>query len=111
VGQGFIVRAVVRSIFNLTKYGLVNPDKLTYAGNLNSLSDVPSSQKYTHEQVDKCDAKALDRVFQRHKPDCVMHLAAEILDRSIDGPADSIDTNIVGNLNLLEASRSYSESL
>jgi len=111
-GAGFIGSAVVRSIINQTKYDLVNLDKLTYAGNIDSLSDVASLQKYTHEQVDICDAKALDRVFQQHKPDCVMHLAAEShVDRSIDGPADFIDTNIVGTFNLLEAARHYYESL
>ena len=111
-GAGFIGSAVVRSIIKQTKYEAVNLDKLTYAGNLDSLSDVDSSQSYFHEQVDICDAKALDRVFQQHKPDCVMHLAAEShVDRSIDGPGDFIDTNIVGTFNLLEASRNYFENL
>jgi dTDP-glucose 4,6-dehydratase len=111
-GAGFIGSAVVRSIINQTKFDLVNLDKLTYAGNLDSLSDVDSSQSYSHEQVDICDAKALDRVFKQHRPDCVMHLAAEShVDRSIDGPADFIDTNIVGTFNLLEAARNYYESL
>ena len=111
-GAGFIGSAVVRSIMNQTNYHLVNLDKLTYAGNLDSLSDVDSSQSYSHEQLDICDAKALDRVFKQHRPDCVMHLAAEShVDRSIDGPADFIDTNIVGTFNLLEAARHYYESL
>ena len=111
-GAGFIGSAVVRSIINQTKFDLVNLDKLTYAGNLDSLSDVDSSQSYSHEQVDICDAKALDRVYKQHRPDCVMHLAAEShVDRSIDGPADFIDTNIVGTFNLLEAARNYYESL
>ena len=111
-GAGFIGSAVVRSIIKRTKYIVVNLDKLTYAGNLDSLSDVESSQSYSHETVDICDAKALDRLFQKHKPDCVMHLAAEShVDRSIDGPSDFIDTNIVGTFNLLEASRTYFESL
>ena len=111
-GAGFIGSAVVRSIINQTKYDVVNLDKLTYAGNLDSLSDVARSQRYYHEKVDICEAKALERVFQQHQPDCVMHLAAEShVDRSIDGPADFIDTNIVGTFNLLEAARHYYESL
>ena len=111
-GAGFIGSAVVRSIINQTSYDLVNLDKLTYAGNLDSLSDVEDSQSYFHEKVDISEAKALERVFQQHQPDCVMHLAAEShVDRSIDGPADFIDTNIVGTFNLLEAARHYYESL
>ena len=111
-GAGFIGSAVVRWIINQTKYDVVNLDKLTYAGNLGSLSDVDNSQSYSHEQVDICDAKTLDRVFKQHRPDCVMHLAAEShVDRSIDGPADFINTNIVGTFNLLEAARHYCEML
>jgi dTDP-glucose 4,6-dehydratase len=111
-GAGFIGSAVVRSIINQTKHEVVNLDILTYAGNLDSLSDVVNSQSYSHEQVDICDAKALDRVFIQHRPDCVMHLAAEShVDRSIDGPADFIDTNIVGSFKLLEAARHYYESV
>jgi dTDP-glucose 4,6-dehydratase len=111
-GAGFIGSAVVRSIINQTNYDVVNLDKLTYAGNLDSLPNIASSNRYSHEQVDICDAKALDRVFQQHKPYSVMHLAAEShVDRSIDGPADFIDTNIVGTFNLLEAARHYYESL
>lgn len=111
-GAGFIGSALARLILQRTNYCLVNVDKLTYAGNLDSLSDVDSSQSYSHEQVDICDAKALDRVFKQHRPDFVMHLAAEShVDRSIDGPADFIDTNIVGTFNLLEAARHYYESL
>jgi dTDP-glucose 4,6-dehydratase len=111
-GAGFIGSAVVRSIINQTKYDVVNLDKLTYAGNLDSLAVVARSHRYSHEQVDICDAKALDRVFKQHQPSAVMHLAAEShVDRSIDGPADFIDTNIVGTFNLLEASRNYFENL
>ena len=111
-GAGFIGSTVVRSILDQTKDDVINLDKLTYAGNLDSLLDIARTQGYTHEQVDICDVKALDRVFQQHQPDCVMHLAAEShVDRSIDGPADFIDTNIVGTFNILEASRSYFESL
>ena len=111
-GAGFIGGAVVRSLINETKYDVVNLDKLTYAGNLDSLSDVTSSQRYSHEQLDIGDANILDRVFQQHQPDCVMHLAAEShVDRSIDGPSDFIETNITGTFNLLEATRYYFESL
>lgn len=111
-GAGFIGSAVVRSIINQTKYDVVNLDKLTYAGNLDSLSDVARTKAYIHEQVDICDRQVLDRVLQQHKPDCVMHLAAEShVDRSIEGPSDFIDTNIVGTFNLLDAARSYYESL
>ena len=111
-GAGFIGSAVVRLIISQTKYDVVNLDKLTYAGNLDTLSDIASSLRYRHEQVSICDRQVLDRVFQQHQPDCVMHLAAEShVDRSIDGPADFIGTNIVGTFNLLEAARHYYQSL
>lgn len=111
-GAGFIGSAVVRLIISQTKYDVVNLDKLTYAGNLDTLSDIASSLRYRHEQVSICDRQVLDRVFQQHQPDCVMHLAAEShVDRSIDGPADFIGTNIVGTFSLLEAARHYYESL
>ena len=111
-GAGFIGSAVVRSIINQTKYDVVNLDKLTYAGNLDSLSAVVDSKRYIHEKVDICDALELTNVFEKHKPTFVMHLAAEShVDRSIDGPADFIDTNIVGTFNLLESARYYYESL
>jgi dTDP-glucose 4,6-dehydratase len=86
----------------------VNLDKLTYAGNLESLQLVDQSDRYAFEQVDICDQAQLTRVFNEHKPDCVMHLAAEShVDRSIDGPSAFIETNIVGTYTLLEAARSY----
>ena len=87
-GAGFIGSAVVRHIIENTQDSVVNVDKLTYAGNLESLESVENNPRYTFEQVDICDAKALARVFEQHKPDAVMHLAAEShVDRSIDGPA------------------------
>ena len=111
-GAGFIGSAVVRELIELTGVEVVNLDKLTYAGNLDSLATIASSQQYVHEQVDICDALALANVFKKHKPSCVMHLAAEShVDRSIDGPADFIDTNISGTFNLLEVARDYFESL
>ncbi|MFW8590328.1 dTDP-glucose 4,6-dehydratase [Glaciecola sp. 2405UD65-10] len=107
-GAGFIGSAVVRHIIKNTQDSVVNLDILTYAGNLESLSEVSDSAQYSFEQVDICDRIELDRVFDDHKPDAVMHLAAEShVDRSIDGPASFIETNIVGTYTLLEAARQY----
>jgi dTDP-glucose 4,6-dehydratase len=107
-GGGFIGSAVIRHIIHNTPDALVNVDKLTYAGNLDSLADVSSSERYAFEQVDICDRSELDRVFALHRPDAVMHLAAEShVDRSIDGPGEFIQTNVVGTFTLLEATRSY----
>ena len=111
-GAGFIGSAVVRHIIENTPDSVVNVDKLTYAGNLESLESVENNSRYTFEQVDICDAKALARVFEQHKPDAVMHLAAEShVDRSIDGPAAFIETNIVGTYTLLEVARAYWNTL
>ena len=111
-GAGFIGSAVVRYIIESTQDSVVNVDKLTYAGNLESLESVENNPRYAFEQVDICDAKALARVFEHHQPDAVMHLAAEShVDRSIDGPAAFIETNIVGTYTLLEAARAYWNSL
>lgn len=107
-GAGFIGSAVVRYIIRNTHDSVINVDKLTYAGNLESLLEVSDSERYHFEQVDICDRSELDRVFKEHKPDAVMHLAAEShVDRSIDGPAEFIETNIVGTYTLLEATRQY----
>lgn len=107
-GAGFIGSAVIRHIIENTRDSVVNLDKLTYAGNLESLLEVSSSERYAFEQVDICDRAELDRVFKEHRPDAVMHLAAEShVDRSIDGPAEFIETNIVGTYILLEAARAY----
>ena len=111
-GAGFIGSAVVRHIIENTQDSAVNVDKLTYAGNLESLESVENNLRYAFEQVDICDAKALACVFEQHKPDAVMHLAAEShVDRSIDGPAAFIETNIVGTYTLLEAARAYWNTL
>ena len=111
-GAGFIGSAVVRHSIENTQDNVVNVDKLTYAGNLESLESVENNPRYAFEQVDICDAKALARVFEHHQPDAVMHLAAEShVDRSIDGPAAFIETNIVGTYTLLEAARAYWNSL
>ncbi|MCG6368831.1 dTDP-glucose 4,6-dehydratase [Vibrio fluvialis] len=107
-GAGFIGSAVVRHIIRNTLDNVVNLDKLTYAGNLESLASVANSERYAFEQVDICDRFELDRVFAEHQPDAVMHLAAEShVDRSIDGPAAFIETNIIGTYTLLEAARHY----
>lgn len=107
-GAGFIGSAVIRHIIQNTGDSVVNLDKLTYAGNLESLASVADDPRYTFEQADICDRAALDRIFAQHRPDAVMHLAAEShVDRSIDGPAAFIETNIVGTYTLLEAARAY----
>ena len=107
-GAGFIGSAVVRHIIQNTQDSVINLDKLTYAGNLESLTDVADSPRYTFEQVDICDRAELDRVFAQHQPDAVMHLAAEShVARSIDSAGEFIQTNIVGTFNLLEAARAY----
>ncbi len=111
-GAGFIGSAVVRHIIRNTQDAVINLDKLTYAGNLESLAAVSTSDRYAFEQVDICNRAELDRVFAAHQPDAVMHLAAEShVDRSITGPADFIETNIVGTYMLLEAARAYWNSL
>lgn len=107
-GAGFIGSAVIRHIIEHTQDSVVNLDKLTYAGNLESLGNSGASERYAFEQVDICNRAELDRVFNQHQPAKVMHLAAEShVDRSIDGPAAFIETNIVGTYHLLEAARAY----
>lgn len=111
-GAGFIGSAVVRYLIENTDNEVVNVDKLTYAGNLENLSTVDNSVRYTFEQVDINNRSELDRIFSEHQPDVVMHLAAEShVDRSIDGPAAFIETNIQGTYTLLESSRRYWNSL
>ena len=107
-GAGFIGSAVVRHIINNTNNYVVNVDKLTYAGNLENLESIKDSSRYSFESIDICNFEALKDVFEKHRPDAVMHLAAEShVDRSIDGPADFIQTNVVGTFNLLEAARTH----
>lgn len=107
-GAGFIGSAVIRH----TADSVVNIDKLTYAGNLESLAEISNSERYAFEQVDICDHSAVDRVFRDHQPDAVMHLAAEFhVDRSIDGPAAFIGANIISTYILLETARQYWQSL
>jgi len=107
-GAGFIGSALVRYLIQNTECRIINVDKLTYAGNLDSLAEVMSSPRHIFEQADICDRDAMDRIFSKYQPDAVMHLAAEShVDRSISGPAEFIQTNILGTYNLLEVSRNY----
>lgn len=111
-GAGFIGSAVVRHLIQNTSHKVVNVDKLTYAGNLESLKEIEGSPNYTFEKVDICDADELKRVFNEHQPEIIMHLAAEShVDRSIDGPGEFIQTNIVGTYRLLEQARAFYDSL
>ena len=111
-GAGFIGSALIRFFINETPHSVVNLDKLTYAGNLQSLRSIEESARYTFVQLDICDHHSLTALFVKEQPDLVMHLAAEShVDRSIDGPAEFIQTNIVGTFTLLDVARSYWESL
>ena len=111
-GAGFIGSALIRHIIKNTEHSIVNIDKLTYSGNLQSLESIELSKNYIFEQVDICNKNELQRVFEKNQPDIIMHLAAEShVDRSIDGPGDFIQTNIVGTFTLLEQSKNYWQSL
>ncbi|MCC9661802.1 dTDP-glucose 4,6-dehydratase [Pseudoalteromonas sp. MB41] len=107
-GAGFIGSALVRFLIEKTGHTVVNFDKLTYAGNLESLCSIEDSVRYNFVQGDICDREHINSVFAQYQPDFIMHLAAEShVDRSIDGPGEFIQTNIVGTYELLEAARSY----
>ena len=111
-GAGFIGSAVIRHIVNNTNNHVLNIDKLTYAGNLESLKEIDQNPRYTFQQIDICDKEALEQAFDSFQPNLIMHLAAEShVDRSIDGPAEFIQTNIVGTYTLLEVARQYWQSL
>ena len=111
-GAGFIGSAVVRQLINLTQYTVVNIDKLTYAGNLESLKSVSDNPRYIFEQVDICDKRAISNIFEKYNPCGILHLAAEShVDRSIVGPGEFIQTNIIGTYTLLECAREYYISL
>ncbi|WP_339618943.1 dTDP-glucose 4,6-dehydratase [uncultured Marinimicrobium sp.] len=111
-GAGFIGSAVVRELINNSEHTVINLDKLTYAGNLDSLTSVADNPRYQFVQADITNAEQMDRILADTQPDIIMHLAAEShVDRSIDGPADFIQTNIVGTYTLLEAARKYWSSL
>ena len=107
-GAGFIGSAVVRYLITNTNHSVINVDKLTYASNLESLSVIANSENYFFEKVDICDKDSLTKIYDRYRPDAVIHLAAEShVDRSIDSPDNFISTNIFGTYNLLEISRLY----
>ena len=107
-GAGFIGSAVVRQLIGETEVEVLNVDKLTYAGNLSSLADARASNRHHFLQADICDAAAMERAFADFRPDAVMHLAAEShVDRSIDGPAEFIQTNVVGTFTMLDAATAY----
>lgn len=111
-GAGFIGSALIRYLITQTEHSVVNVDKLTYAANLSALNSVSQSSRYTFEHADICASGQMSAIFSRHQPDAIMHLAAEShVDRSINGAADFIQTNIVGTYTLLEISRQYWESL
>lgn len=111
-GAGFIGSALVRYLINDTAHQVLNVDKLTYAGNLASLQQIAGHARYQFVQADVCDQLRMTQLLQQFKPDIIMHLAAEShVDRSIDGPAAFIQTNIIGTYSLLEAARSYWQGL
>lgn len=107
-GAGFIGSALVRYLINETNHTVINFDKLTYAGNLESLASIEKNERYHFIKGDICDKEKVSSVFKQYSPDVIMHLAAEShVDRSIDGPGEFIKTNVVGTYELLEAARSY----
>src|SRR5579863_4772792 len=111
-GAGFIGSAVIRYLLDQTNASVVNIDKLTYAGNLASIPQSVGNNRYAFAQVDICDGKKLRTLFERHRPHAVMNLAAEShVDRSIDGPADFIQTNVVGTFSLLQETLHFWRSL
>ncbi len=111
-GAGFIGSAVIRLLVGEIGCAVVNVDKLTYAANLSSLKPIDNSPRYAFEHLDICDREAVNAVLRRHQPDVIMHLAAEShVDRSIDGPGDFIQTNVVGTYTMLEAARGYWQGL
>tara|TARA_B100000674_G_scaffold11023_1_gene8206 strand:+ start:917 stop:1990 length:1074 start_codon:yes stop_codon:yes gene_type:complete len=111
-GAGFIGSALIRNIISNTNHSVVNIDKLTYAGNLESLSSVESSDRYSFELADICDSNKINNIFEKHQPDLIIHLAAEShVDKSINTPSEFMQTNIFGTYVLLEQSRMYWRSV
>ncbi len=111
-GAGFIGSALVRYLINNTDFQVINIDKLTYAGNLNSLADIDKDTRYIFEQKDICNKPAMEKIFNKYQPDVIMHLAAEShVDRSIDGPTEFLNTNVMGTYTLLETSLTYWRNL
>ena len=110
-GCGFIGSAVVRHLIDNTNYEVVNVDKMTYAATSESVESVASNERYTQLKIDICNGAAVQAAFFDHQPDAVMHLAAEShVDRSIDGPEQFLQTNIVGTMHLLQAARELMHS-
>lgn len=110
-GAGFIGSELVRQLIRETEHTVINVDKLTYAGNLDSLEEVAHSERYYFEHADICDLTMMRQLFERYQPSAIMHLAAEShVDRSIDGPGEFLTTNVIGTYVLLEASREYMKS-
>ena len=102
-GAGFIGSALIRYLINETNHEVMNVDKITYAGNLESLSSITNDARYSFEKVDITSGKDIGRILREYEPDLVMHLAAEShVDRSIEGPDEFIQTNIVGTYTMLE---------
>lgn len=111
-GAGFIGSNLIRYLIQHTDHDVLNLDKLTYAGNLESLADIANHERYDFRQLDITETDAIGRLFDAYQPDWIMHLAAEShVDRSIDGPGAFIQTNIVGTFNLLQAARRHYERL
>ena len=111
-GAGFIGSELIRYLLSSSQHKIINIDKLTYSGNLESLVSIKDNKNYFFEQIDICNEQEIERVFEENKPDLVIHLAAEShVDRSIDGPMEFIRTNIIGTYNLLEQSKKYWELL
>lgn len=111
-GAGFIASALIRNFIKTTDYQIMNLDKLTYAGNVESLAEIADSGNYQFTQGDICDYDLVTSLFADFQPDAIMHLAAEShVDRSIDGPAEFIETNIVGTYNLLNCAKNYRQAL
>ena len=105
-GAGFIGSALVRMLIHSTNHNVINVDKLTYAGNLESLSEVSDSSRYKFEKKDICNLSDIKTVFESHQPDQIIHLAAEShVDRSILGPEEFVKTNILGTFYLLELAK------
>ncbi len=111
-GMGFIGSALIRHILSVSSYNIVNVDKLTYAGNQDSLSGYSSDSRYSHEKLDICDQKNIELLLFKHNPRFIIHLAAEShVDRSIDSPSEFMRTNVMGTYHMLEATRNYLKTL
>ena len=107
-GAGFIGSALIRHIINNTNHQVINVDNLTYAGNLESLSEIEGNERYSFEQTDICNIEEIKKIFEKYHPDIVIHLAASThVDKSIDAPDEFIQTNIFGTYILLEEARNY----